>query len=136
MTITENIRKELQTLVDSKYQEFHSALVPGTENILGVRIPQLRVMAKEIAKRDDWRIFIEATDTKFYEEAMLQGMVIGRSKTALDEQMKYVKRFVPRIDNTAAGSLQRMQYPGLPHCSLCGSPEGLPHNWTDKRRSS
>ena len=53
MTITENIRKELQTLVDSKYQEFHSALVPGTENILGVRIPQLRVMAKEIAKRDD-----------------------------------------------------------------------------------
>ena len=29
MTITENIRKELQTLVDSKYQEFHSALVPG-----------------------------------------------------------------------------------------------------------
>ena len=99
MTITENIRKELQTLVDSKYQEFHSALVPGTENILGVRIPQLRVMAKEIAKRDDWRIFIEATDTKFYEEAMLQGMVIGRSKTALDEQMKYVKRFVPRIDN-------------------------------------
>ena len=101
MTITENIRKELQTLVDSKYQEFHSALVPGTENILGVRIPQLRVMAKEIAKRDDWRIFIEATDTKFYEEAMLQGMVIGRSKTALDEQMKYVKRFVPRIDNWA-----------------------------------
>ena len=68
MTITENIRKELQTLVDSKYQEFHSALVPGTENILGVRIPQLRVMAKEIAKRDDWRIFIEATDTKFYED--------------------------------------------------------------------
>ena len=88
MTITENIRKELQTLVDSKYQEFHSALVPGTENILGVRIPQLRVMAKEIAKRDDWRIFIEATDTKFYEEAMLQGMVIGRSKTALDEECR------------------------------------------------
>lgn len=58
-------------------------------------------MAKEIAKRDDWRIFVEATDTKFYEEAMLQGMVIGRSKTALDEQMKHVERFVPRIDNWA-----------------------------------
>ena len=81
MTITENIRKELQTLVDSKYQEFHSALVPGTENILGVRIPQLRVMAKEIAKRDDWRIFIEATDTKFYEEAMLQSDDLKRHLT-------------------------------------------------------
>ncbi len=42
MTTTENIRKELQTLADSKYQEFHSSLLPGANNILGVRIPQLR----------------------------------------------------------------------------------------------
>lgn len=55
-----------------KYQEFHSALVPGIGNILGVRIPQLRILAKEIAKRDNWRMFVEATDTKFYEETMLQ----------------------------------------------------------------
>ena len=94
MTITENIRKELQTLVDSKYQEFHSALVPGTENILGVRIPQLRVMAKEIAKRDDWRIFIEATDTKFYEEAMLQGMVIGRSKKGKETVWQFIQPYL------------------------------------------
>ena len=40
MTITENIRKELQALVDSQYQEFHSSLLPGANNILGVRIPQ------------------------------------------------------------------------------------------------
>ena len=46
MTTTENIRKELQDLVDSKYQEFHSALVPGIGNILGVRIPQRRILAK------------------------------------------------------------------------------------------
>ncbi|MCS2525649.1 hypothetical protein NXW38_09595 [Bacteroides ovatus] len=44
MTTTENIRKELQTLADSKYQEFHSSLLPGANNILGVRIPQLRTM--------------------------------------------------------------------------------------------
>ena len=84
MTTTENIRKELQDLVDSKYQEFHSALVPGIGNILGVRIPQLRILAKEIAKRDNWRMFVEATDTKFYEETMLQGMVIGLAKMELE----------------------------------------------------
>lgn len=55
MTTTENIRKELQTLADSKYQEFHSSLLPGANNILGVRIPQLRTMAKEIIKKEDWR---------------------------------------------------------------------------------
>lgn len=53
MTTTENIRKELQALVDAKYKEFHSSLLPGVNNILGVRIPQLRIMAKEIIKKED-----------------------------------------------------------------------------------
>lgn len=101
MTTTENIRKELQALVDSKYQEFHSALVPGTENILGVRIPQLRTLAKDITKREGWRSFVETTDTQYYEETMLQGMIIGLAKMELDERMKYVRTFVPRIDNWA-----------------------------------
>lgn len=101
MTTTENIRKELQALVDSKYQEFHSALVPGAENILGVRIPQLRILAKEITKREDWRTFVESTDTQYYEETMLQGMTIGLAKMELDERMNYVRMFVPRIDNWA-----------------------------------
>ena len=36
MTTTENIRKELQALADSKYQEFHSSLLPGANNILEI----------------------------------------------------------------------------------------------------
>ena len=101
MTTTENIRKELQALADSKYQEFHSSLLPGANNILGVRIPQLRTMAKEIIKKEDWRTFVESTDTIYYEETMLQGMIIGLAKMELEEQMKYVTMFIPRIDNWA-----------------------------------
>ncbi|WP_294629369.1 DNA alkylation repair protein [uncultured Bacteroides sp.] len=97
----EHIRKELQTLADTKYKEFHSALVPGSENILGVRIPQLRTLAKEIAQRDDWRTLVEATDTRYYEETMLQGMIIGRAHMETDERIKYIRMFVPRIDNWA-----------------------------------
>ena len=101
MTITENIRKELQALVDSQYQEFHSSLLPGANNILGVRIPQLRIMAKEIIKKEDWRTFVESTDTNYYEETMLQGMIIGLVKMELEERMNYVAMFIPRIDNWA-----------------------------------
>ena len=101
MTTTENIRKELQALVDSKYQEFHSSLLPGANNILGVRIPQLRTMAKDIIKKEDWHTFVESTDMIYYEETMLQGMIIGLAKMELEEQMKYVTMFVPRIDNWA-----------------------------------
>ena len=52
-TTAENIRKELKALADPKYRKFHSYLLPGTDNILGVRIPQLRTMAKDIIKKDD-----------------------------------------------------------------------------------
>ena len=37
MTTTESVRKELKTLEDPTYREFHSSLIPGANNILGVR---------------------------------------------------------------------------------------------------
>lgn len=80
MTTTESVRKELKTLEDPAYREFHSSLIPGADNILGVRIPQLRIMAKGLAKKEGWRTFVEATDTQYYEETMLQGMIIGLAK--------------------------------------------------------
>ena len=101
MTTTENVRNELKTLEDPTYREFHSSLIPSADNILGVRIPQLRTMAKEIAKKEDWRTFVEATDTLYYEETMLQGMVIGRAKMEPEERIKYIRLFVPRINNWA-----------------------------------
>lgn len=101
MTITETIRKELHTLIDPTYREFHSSLLPGTENILGVRIPLLRKLAKEIAQKDGRREFVETTDTTYYEEVMLQGLVIGIAKMPIEERIKYLRMFVPRIDNWA-----------------------------------
>lgn len=101
MTSTESIREELQALADTKYREFHSTLLPGANNILGVRIPQLRVMAKELAKTENWRAFVETTDTEYYEETMLQGMIIGMAKMELEERLKYIAMFVPRINNWA-----------------------------------
>lgn len=101
MDISEEIRNELESLADTKYREFHASLLPGTDNVLGVRIPQLRAMAKRIIKRDDWRSFAEADDTLYYEERMLQGMVIGMAKMDFIERMERVRRFIPHIDNWA-----------------------------------
>lgn len=100
MTNTE-IKKELEALADEKYKNFHAALLPDTENVLGVRIPQLRSLAKQIVKGNDWRTFVETPDTDYYEETMLQGMVTGLAKMELEEQIKRIGLFVPRIDNWA-----------------------------------
>lgn len=96
----EEVRKRIFELADSKYKEFHSGLCPGTENIVGVRVPVLRNYAKELAK-EDFRTYLENSKNDYYEEVMLQGMVIGLAKMDLEERLEYIERFVPKIDNWA-----------------------------------
>ena len=43
-----DVRKELELLADEPYRVFHSRLLPGTENILGVRVPRLWKLARRL----------------------------------------------------------------------------------------
>ena len=94
-----NVKAQLLELAEPSYQEFSSRLLPGTTNILGVRLPILRKIAKQIAK-ENWREFLKQNDEVYFEEVMLKGMVIGYIKDAsVSEMMQYIKNFVPKIDN-------------------------------------
>ena len=53
----ESVRKMLIDLADEDYRAFHSKLVPGTENILGVRVPELRKLARKLVK-EEWREYL------------------------------------------------------------------------------
>lgn len=98
----EKIKKKLLELSDEKYKNFHKGLCPGTENILGVRVPILRNYAKEIFKENDWKQTIKQIDNEYYEEIMLQGMLIGQAKNEdINVILEYIKNFVPKIDNWA-----------------------------------
>lgn len=92
------IRNQLLEHVDEKYQEFQSKLIPDTTNLLGVRLPVLRKMAKEIAK-GEWQQFLEHAPEDYFEEVMLKGLVIGYLKLSLDEKLPWVEWFVPKIQN-------------------------------------
>ena len=76
----QEIKKELENLADKKYREFHKGLCPGTENILGVRVPVLRNYAKKLSKEKEIKYLLENIDNQYYEEIMLQGMLIGLEK--------------------------------------------------------
>jgi 3-methyladenine DNA glycosylase AlkD len=92
------IREQLFELAEENYQKFSSALLPNINNILGVRLPTLRKLAKVISK-DDWRRFISMADSDYFEEVMLQGMVIGYAKADIEEILQYTTDFIPKIDN-------------------------------------
>lgn len=97
-----NIKEELKKIVDEKYKEFHLSLCPGVNNILGIRVPVLRNLAKELNKKYNIKELFEKIDDEYYEEIMLKGMIIGLNKNLEWELIKkYIKEFVPKIDNWA-----------------------------------
>ena len=96
-----NIEKELFELQDKNYQEFQKGLCPGTENIIGIRVPVLRNYAKELLKKYDFKELMENINDKYQEELMLQGMLIGGTKEKFDVVIRCVEAFIPKIDNWA-----------------------------------
>lgn len=93
-----DVRNEIFARIDPDYKTFIMTLIPNKTNILGVRLPHLRQIAKTIAK-GDWRTYLNDASDDYFEEVMLQGIVIGYVKTDIRERLKLIEAFVPKIDN-------------------------------------
>lgn len=96
----EEIRTQLFMLQDLKYQQFHSSLCPGISNIIGVPVPKIRKLVKQILKKD-YEKYLNLVDNRYYEETMIEGLIIATSKMSLEQKFFYLQRFVPKIDNWA-----------------------------------
>lgn len=94
----QSIKEQLLGLADAEYQRFATSLIPNINNVIGVRLPELRKLARTIAK-GDWRTYLAQAESDYFEEVMLQGMVLGYVKTDIDEILRYVADFIPKIDN-------------------------------------
>ncbi|MFU0824632.1 DNA alkylation repair protein [Clostridium sp.] len=94
------VRQQIFQLADEEYKKFHSKLCPNTNNIVGVRLPILRKMAKQLVK-ENWREYMKAAPSDYYEEVMLQGLILGYVKDDIEEVLNYAADFIPRIDNWA-----------------------------------
>lgn len=101
----DNIRQLLQEKAESDYRDFSSGLIPDSKPLLGVRLPILRQMAKEIVKKGDWLSEIISYEgdyeDRYFEETMLRGMVIGygTQKAAPEMALPLIADFIPKVDN-------------------------------------
>ncbi|MDD3429854.1 MAG: DNA alkylation repair protein [Oscillospiraceae bacterium] len=96
MTYTE-ITLEITALAEPEYAAFAQKLLPGTQGLLGVRLPNLRKLCKKICKQD-WTELLTHIPGSF-EETMLQGFVIGAADMPLNQRMRYIDTFLPKIEN-------------------------------------
>lgn len=109
--INQQIRETLLKKAESDYKKFSASLIPGVNNMLGIRLPFLRDMAKALVC-GDWRAYLEEAECDYFEEVMLQGMVVGfasrkttertcasAAEPDLNETLLMVEQFVPKISN-------------------------------------
>lgn len=92
-----DIREQLASMSESGYQKFSSGLIPGVKNMLGIRLPELRKLAREVAK-SDWKRAIAEEDI-YFEERMLRGMILSYASKDMDEMLPYITAFIPMVDN-------------------------------------
>ena len=95
------LRERIEALAEPEFQKFSASLIPGVNRLLGVRLPVLRNLAREVA-RGNWRELLENPAVDPYaEEVMLDGMLIALARMEPEERLEQVARFVPRMDNWA-----------------------------------
>lgn len=96
----EEILARLQEMAESEYARFSAKLIPDPPPILGVRLPKLRTIAKELARSlpDDPTLW-QALEGPYLEQAMLHGMLIGASRLSDGERRIRLEEFLPRVTN-------------------------------------
>ena len=100
--INEDILKKLYSLQDIKYRDFQGKLLPTVDpgTIIGVRTPDLRRLAKELAKEDDIGTFLDTLPHTWFDENQLHAFILSELKD-YSRCIALVDRFLPYIDNWA-----------------------------------
>lgn len=97
-----NVIDELLKSKDLKYKTFQSKLIPNIDSntIIGVRTPELKIIAKNLYKNNDCELFLNSLPHNYYEENIIHGLVISEIKD-YDLCINYIDKFLPYIDNWA-----------------------------------
>lgn len=89
----------LKSIREEEYKKFHQKLTTTKYEILGIRVPIQRSIAKEILK-GNYESFLTHCKKDYYEEVNIEGFIIGSINN--DESFKkHFTNFLPKIDNWA-----------------------------------
>lgn len=92
---------KLQQEAEEKYQKFSAKLVPSNIKLLGVRIPKLRQLAKQMLKENKAEEYLSLSveELEYQEETMLYSLLLAQNKDA--HKIERIKNFVPHINSWA-----------------------------------
>lgn len=93
------MQNDLFKMRDEKFARFNASLIPTTasQNVIGVRTPQLRKYAKKISETDK---FLSELPHKYFEENQIHAFVLSDIRD-IKKCTEMVNAFLPYIDNWA-----------------------------------
>ena len=108
------MKEELFKLQDVKYRDFQKKLIPTVdpESVIGVRTPELRKLAKQLARlrtsktaadcktAADVEAFLKDLPHEYFDENQLHAFIISEDKD-YERCMADVEEFLPYVDNWA-----------------------------------
>ncbi|MBR1591749.1 MAG: DNA alkylation repair protein [Ruminococcus sp.] len=105
-----NIQEKLYAVCDEKYKSFSCGLITNIpqESIIGVRTPDLKMIAGEIISQKAEKPFLENLPHEYFEENQLHSFIISRIKN-YDELILRLDEFLPFVDNWAVCDQLRPQ---------------------------
>lgn len=100
------IQQQLFALQDKQFRQFHSSLIPTLppEKVIGVRMPAMRKLAKQIARQPDVEAFMNTLPHKYYDENTLHGLILCEEKD-YDKTIALLDKWLPFVDNWATCDL-------------------------------
>ena len=99
----EKVVERLFGMRDETYRDFHASLVPNIpkESIIGVRTPQLRAYARELAKDPSVGEFLAELPHRYFEENNLHAWIVGTCSRDIETVLARIDEFLPYVDNWA-----------------------------------
>ncbi|PID99096.1 hypothetical protein CSA80_03200 [Candidatus Saccharibacteria bacterium] len=102
-----NWRSRLHDLArgNEEYAAFNKRIVNTGKEVIGVRVPDLRRLARQLAKTmagaDDFKRFLGEVDWRVFDEAMLAGLVLNAVKLSNEERIELAKQYLAKADSWA-----------------------------------
>lgn len=95
-----SITELLFELRDEEYAGFQAKLTPSVnaELFIGVRVPEVRKLAKQLKNTPEAEAFLQELPHKYYDENMLHGLLVAEIRD-FDKAVEATDRFLPFVDN-------------------------------------
>ena len=96
------INEKLHALAESDYKAFNEKIISTNYKVLGVRMPALKKLAKELSNDVDIDTWLKNAEFTTYEHVLLYGLTLGQiKKLPLETIFEYLDPLILKFDNWA-----------------------------------